>query len=324
MINFHHDLLQPNEQELEFLVSFEWKKESEMPAAVSRTSSPVVVNGKVYFEANTLIIYEYTSDSHSWIELPRPPGYMYGITALSKKLALIGDKAVSIWSSETKKWTKYNNAGIPTARTCPAVTGYEHYVIVAGGVPERNIQSTTAVEILDTTSGKWYAAPPMPYNGLEIQSVIIGQYLYLHLRLRGALTLSKSMLRVSLPILLSNAMSGRNRDASVWEKLPSLPFCRGAPFCIGNMLLTAGGTPSGSAGTAMSALKIKSYKVVTDIHLFNPHTNQWVKVGDLPKPYFNFSCIYISPGKILVTGGEIDLGKYSSAVHTATIGRFHF
>lgn len=306
------------------MVSFQWKKESEMPVAVSRVSSPVVVNGKVYFEANALtVIYEYTLDTNSWTELPRPAGHVYGITALNKKLALVGDTVVSIWNSEAKKWTNYDNTGIPTSRTCPAVTGYETYVIVAGGVPEKNIQSTTVVEILDTTSGKWYTAPPMPYNGLEVQSVVIGQYLYLHLRLRGTLTLSKSMLRVSLPTLISNAMSGRNRDASVWEKLPSLPFCRGAPFRIGNMLLTAGGTPSGSVGTAMSALKFKSYKVVTDIHLFNPHTSQWFKVGDLPEPYFNFSCVYIPPGKILVAGGEIDLGKYSSALHTATISRFH-
>ena len=245
-----------------------------MPAEVSRVSSPVVVNGKVYFETNVLVIYEYTSETHSWTNIPRPAGYVYGITALNEKLALIGDEAVNIWSGEAKKWTKYENTRIPTSRTFPAVTGYETYVIVAGGVPERNIQSTTAVEILETTSGKWYTAPSMPHNGLEIQSVIIGQYLYLHLHLRGTLTLSKSVLRVSLPTLISDAMSGRNRDTSVWEKLPSLPFCRGVLYCIGNMLLTAGGTPSGSMGTAMSALKIKSYKVVTDIHLFNPHTNQ--------------------------------------------------
>ncbi len=60
------------------------------------------------------------------------------------------------------------------------------------------------------------------------------------------MTHSKSLLRVSLPTLISHTLQGRNRDTSIWEKMPDVPFYVTTLFSIGNMLLTAGGTPGGS------------------------------------------------------------------------------
>ena len=103
-----------------------------------------------------------------------------------------------------------------------------------------------------------------------------------------------------------------------------MSFYNSALFSIGNMLLSAGGTLEGTAGTLASAIKIKSYKVVSDIYLFNPFTNQWVKVGDLPEPQFDCKCVTYSPDKLLLVGGDVGLKKKTSAVYTATINRFHF
>ena len=136
--------------------------------------------------------------------------------------------------------------------------------------------------------------------------------------------MSKSILKVSLPTLISHTFAEKTRDTSIWEKLPDVPFYNSTLFSIGNMLLTAGGTPTGTAGVYLSAVKIQSYKIVSDICLLNPYTDQWVKVGDLPEPRFDCKCIAYSPGSLLFVGGDVGMKKPTSAVHTASISRFHF
>ena len=147
---------------------------------------------------------------------------------------------------------------------------YKHYLIVAGGVIEGKLQSTTSVEILDTKSGQWFKASPMMYHGRLMQSTIIGQILYNLFSLRGLVTASKSLLRVSLPTLISHAQQGKNHDTSIWEKMPDVPLYATTLFSIGNMLLTAGGNSSGVAGAVLSVLHIKNNDSNADIHLFNP------------------------------------------------------
>lgn len=284
-----------------------------------------MLNGEVYLEGNSdpHVIHQYTPARDTWTEFQRPI-FTCGITALNGKLILVDNDGVMTWNSEAHEWV-YNYPAVPTQRVAPGVVGYKSYVIVAGGYPDdRLFQSTTAVELLDTDSGKWYKAPPMPYNGCYITSVVIGQHLYLQFGTRGSLTISKSILKVSLPTLILHTLAGKNRDTSIWEKLPDVPFYNSTLFSIGNMLLSAGGTRTGTAGAIVSAMKIQSYKVVSDICLFNPHTDQWVKVGDLPGPQFDCKCVAYSPGSLLFVGGDIGMNKPTSAVHTATISRFHF
>ena len=117
-------------------------------------------------------------------------------------------RVIQVWDSKIKQWTK-PYPPMPIGRSYPGCASYQHYLIVAGGNIEGLIQTTTSVDILDTKSGQWFKAPPMMYNGTNIQSVIIGQSLYLLITLRGMTTSSKSLLRVSLPILISRTLQGK-------------------------------------------------------------------------------------------------------------------
>ena len=287
--------------------------------------NPVVLNGEVYLEgySDTNVIHQYTPARDTWAEFQKPLMLTSGIAALNGKLILVGSDGVMTWNSETHEWI-YSYPTVPIKRSYSGVVSYKSYIIVAGGSPDDSlIQSTTTVDVLDTDSEKWYKDPPMPYNGWEITSVVIGQHLYLQFGTRGSLTMSKSILKVSLPTLISHTFAGKNRDTSIWEKLPDVPFYNSTLFSIGNMLLSAGGTRTGTARTIVSAM-IQSYKIVSDICLFNPHTDQWVKVGDLPEPWFDCRCIAYSPGSLLFVGGHVGMNKPTLAVHTATISRFHF
>ncbi len=68
-----------------------------------------------------------------------------------------------------------------------------------------------------------------------------------------------------------------------------------APLSIGRSLLAVGGrddrdNPSSS------------------IHLYEPYTREWVKVGDLPTARYNCTCSVLPSGEVIVAGGIDDHG----------------
>lgn len=325
-------LSQPARNELTFPLTFKWEKQNDFPYG-TRIENICIINGKVCITGRC-IIFEYTPETDTWVKLPTPTED-HGMVSLNGKLTLVGgvkkgfnSHEIQVWDSDSKQWTQ-PYPSMPMARRLPGCATYQHYLVIAGGFvePGQFQSSTTSVEILDTKSGQWYKAPPMMYNGAHIQSVLIGQSLYFQLRYRGMATASKSLLRVSLPTLISHAMQGNNRDTSIWEKMPDVPFYWTTLFLIGNMLLAAGGNPSGTVGAVLSVFHIKSNESIADIYLFNPHTNQWLKIGELPERGMWCACTVLPSGKLLVAGGEdvtkMDFGMLST-VYTATISGSYF
>ena len=65
-----------------------------------------------------------------------------------------------------------------------------------------------------------------------------------------------------------------------------------SPPSIGGSLLAVGGRD------------ISSDINTTAIHLYQPDTGEWVKVGDLPTPCSSCTCVMITDREILVAGGH--------------------
>ena len=296
-----------------FPLTFKWEKQNNLPYSTN-AENLCIINGKVYINTREGNLLEYTPETDTWVELSASTKD-HGILSLNGKLTLVGGqlkestsalyplRSIRVWDSNSKQWTE-PYPPIPMGRSNLGCASYKHYLIVAGGDIEGKFQTTTSVEILDTKSGQWFKAPPMMYNGKDIQPIIIGCSLYILFSLRGLVTASKSLLRVSLPTLISYTQQGKNHDTSIWEKMPDVPLYFTTLFSIGNMLLTAGGNSSGTAGAVLSLLRIKNDNPSADIHLFNPHTNQWLKIGELPEPRMGCACCVLPSGKLLVAGGE--------------------
>ena len=323
-------LSQPIHDEVVFPLTFKWEKRNNLPYSANAEHS-CIVNGKVYINISGGNIFEYTPETDTWVELPTPIT-QHGMLSLNGKLTLVGGVrnestdslcSIRVWDSNSKQWTE-PYPPMPMGRKELGCASYKHYLIVAGGDIEGKLQSTTAVEILDTRSGQWFKAPPMTYNGKDVQLTIIGQSLYVLFIFRGIATLSKSLLRVSLPTLISHAQQGKNRDTSIWEKMPDVPLYFTTLFSIGNMLLTAGGSLSGTVGVLLSVMHVKKDIISADIHLFNPHINQWLKIGDLPEPRRTCACYVLPSGKLLMAGGESSNSSLLSTVYTATIAGSFF
>ena len=159
--------------------------------------------------------------------------------------------------------------GNSTNITDPAVIGYQNYLIVAGGSNSED-DKIPDVNILDTASNKWKTAQPLPSTD-EYCTVLIEDTMYL----LGQDT--QTVLRAHVPTLVSGAKS------DVWETLPNAPYYDSSPVTIGNTLLTVGGQDKPWRG-----------KPTTSIPMYNPTTNQWTKVGDLPEPVHYPKCIVMN------------------------------
>jgi hypothetical protein len=152
--------------------------------------------------------------------------------------------------------------------------------------------------------------------GLHAQLTIfmIGDSLYVSFPSQSIASNCMCLWRVSLPTLISHTLQGKNHDTSIWEKMPDVPHYNTTLFSIGNMLLAAGGDRG----------SIFTYKASPDIHLFNPHTNKWLKIGELPEPRSSCACTLLPSGKLLVAGGQGDRKCLLSTVYTATITGSYF
>ena len=265
-------------------ITLNWKEWKDRPLNMDSWGQPVVLNGKLYIRGGKWSaiseekVLEYIPDSDQWTELPHTPVYAFTIATLRGQLLVVGgeDKStrkksntILTFNNDSKLWVETYHA-MPTAFSSPAVVGYQDHLIVAGGLSSTH-DRIPYVNILDTASNKWKTAQPLPSTDYYC-SVLIEDMLYLAGRD------SQTVLRAHVPTLMSGAKSG------VWETLPNTPYYRSSPVTIGNTLLTVGGKDKPSwAGSPTSS-----------IQMYNPTTNQWTRVGDLPEQIGNPHCVIMN------------------------------
>ena len=85
----------------------------------------------------------------------------------------VSDK-ITVWDGLSRQWV-HPYPDMTTAWTTPAAVGYGEYLIVAGG--QNSKSSIPDVNILDTTSNKWFTGESLPYvDGYN--SALIDDHLY--------------------------------------------------------------------------------------------------------------------------------------------------
>ena len=260
-------------------ITFNWRRCKDKPEDMRVYGQPVAINGKVYVRGKSRgaqNVLEYTPGYNQWTEIPHPPVHSFTIATQRSQLLLVGgrDKSNRKMTStiltideHSRRWIQSHPA-MPTALTNTAIIGYQDHLIVAGG---RNSEGNGIldVNILDTTSNKWKTAQPLP-NRDGYYTVLNEDTMYLV----GQDT--RTALRAHVPTLISGAKG-------VWETLPYTPFYHSSPVTIGNTLLTVGGSDKPLFGNP-----------ITSIQMYSLTTNQWTKVGDLPKPMSNPYCIVVN------------------------------
>ena len=193
-----------------------------------------------------------------------------------------------VWDANKKQWT-HPYPDMHTARSnCSAVV-YKEWLVVAGGRADPKLSS---IEVMNTNSKQWYAGPPTPTPWSHMRTAVVGDTCYF---MGGFISggSTDKVYTVSLSALTSRLTSkeSRKNKSPMWSEISGLQLVYSTPLSISGSLLAVGG-------------RNKDREAVTAIHLYQPCTGKWVKVGDLPTPRYDCICAKIRDKEMLVAGGH--------------------
>ena len=201
----------------------------------------------------------------------------------------------SLRSLHCGTFTANSHCGSPARKLSfsASIVVYNEWLAVAGGWDGGRLSS---VEVMNTDSKQWYAAPPTPTPWSRMRTAIVGDTCYFMGGYTGGCIVATTVVySVSLPALISQLRSldsrERGKQHQIWKEIPRLQTTRSTPLSIRGSLFAVGGVD-------------RDDKAVTAILLYQPDTGEWVKVGDLPTPRYWSTCAMITDTEMLVAGGN--------------------
>ena len=257
-----------------------------MPTDDLYWASSVVINGTVYCGGNytySNTVIQYNPESGDWSELPRSPVKGFAMTSLNGQLVLAGgfggDTRIRVWDSGRSEWV-HPYPPMPTGRHWPAAVGYQKYLIVACGYNYRS-----EVDVLDSSSGRWYGAQPVPVGGHLMSSVVVGDRWYLS-SFGDWKDKKEHIFWAHLPTLKSSATSAHTTTESIWHELATPPVAEPTLLALQGHLLLVGGRVCEQ-----------------EIHRYDQEAGEWRVCGQLPVRMYAPCCAVLPSGDLMVAGG---------------------
>ena len=246
-------------------------------------------------------------EQDQWTKLPEYTAKWFAMTSLANRLVLVGGhdprnnkRTNQLAVFESGKWT-HPYPPMNIAR-CSTAVSFNNHIIVAGGCDDK--VRTSSVEVLDVASRRWYIAQSLPNPRSELKSTLIGNTLYLMGGFDHTGT-TKTVYHVDLNELIAKAHSNLDTP-TLWQTLQEVPLVRSAPLSIGRSLLAVGGTDD-------------RHNPSSSIHLYQPDTRRWVKVGDLPTARYFCTCSVLPSEEVIVAGGQTKRFTYIQTVDLFSI-----
>ena len=280
-----------------------------MPFEMGGYVQSVMVEGTLYVGGghagddsdNNYIVMTYDISTGKWATLPPYRVGFFAMTAINNQLVLVGgykqggDEIIflGVWNADEEQWTHpYPKQRIAWSLLYCSAVVYGEWLIVAGGeFVFMNVSSE--VKLMNTNSKQWHAGTPIytPTPWSSMRTAVVGDMCYfMGGDINGDPT--DKVYTVSLSALTSGLTSkelGKSKSP-MWKEISGLHTTCSTPLSISGSLFAVGG-------------RDKDLKTVTAIHLYQPATGKWVKVGDLPTPRLNCTCAMITDKEMLVAGG---------------------
>ena len=251
-------------------------------------------------------IQVFNMKTQNWSHLPRYRYKWFAMTVINHHLTLVGGWRVggqevtnqlAVYEPSSQHWT-YPYNPMPTPRYFPAVLMYDIWLLVAGGYGA-SWTALATVELFNTSTNQWLAASSLPTPCGLLTSAIVDNYGYLVMN-------SKEVFRVSLPDIVSQTVDqSTSKLPALWCRLPDTPLSCSTAISLHGYLLAVGGSHHNYTRT--------------DIHLYQPESEQWTKVGDLPNVREFCSCVVLPSGELLVAGGGESYVQRTSRVDVASV-----
>ena len=272
-----------------------------MPFRMDNYVQSVVVEGTVYVGGgyagsdNNYIVMTYEISTGKWATLPPYRTWGFAMTSINNQLVLVGgdehgggrSKVVGVLDADNKQWT-HPYPEIHTARGWCSAVVHNEWLVVAGGVSASGAK-LSSVEVMNTNSKQWYAAPPTPIPWVVMKTATVGDECYFMGGSAAIASPTNTVYSVSLSAL-TTGLNSSTRKGQIWKEISGLQTTCSTPLSISGSLLAVGGWD-------------KDHKAWTAIHLYQPDTGEWVKVGDLPTPRYHCTCAMITDKEMVMAGG---------------------
>ena len=278
-----------------------WTKCAPLPNATIGGST-TVRNGKVFLCGGVTRnsgflshIYIYCPVTDKWYRLTDCPTYYCSCAVIDDAFTVIGGRNTAdgsvtnvLWSYNPadKKWEELLPA-MPSKRSLTTSQVYDDRLIVCGGLEDENT-ALDIVEVLDLATKKWTTVQSMPDKICRANSTICADMLCVVGGIEDGQTATSKVYKVFLPTLLKS----KTGEKSVWEFVRNTPSCHSAVASLSGLILVIGG-------------QLKQ-RAISSIFLYNPTTNCWEFVGDMPLSRAHCRAVQIDGGKIVVMGGFTD------------------
>ena len=272
-----------------------------MPIKMGTSVQSVVIGDTVYVcgggvvgnDRDLCTVMKLEQDQ--WTKLPEYTAKWFAMTSLANRLVLVGGRYLrnkkptnQLAVFESGEWT-HPYPPMNIARSSSTAVSFNNHIIVAGGIDDKG--RTSSVEVLDVASRRWYIAQSLPNPRSSLKSTLIGNTLFL---MGGwdhtVSSQTKTVHHADLDELIANALSNMDTP-TLWQTLQEVPLEWSAPLSIGRSLLVVGGRDD-------------SVNPSSSIHLYQPDTRRWVKVGDLPTARHSCTCSVLPSGEVIVAGGQ--------------------
>ena len=233
-------------------------------------------------------------EQDQWTKLPEYTARYFAMTSLANRLVMVGGRdprknkrTNRLAVFKAGEWT-HPYPPMNIARDSSTAVSFNNHIIVASGYDNKRL--TSSVEVLDVASRRWYIAQSLPNPRSILKSTLIGNTLYLMGGFNHTGSLTKTVHHVDLNELIAKALSNLDTP-TLWQTLQEVPLVSSAPLSIGRSLLAVGGRDG-------------RFNPSSSIHLYQPDTRRWVKVGDLPTARLNCTCSVLPSGEVIVAGGQ--------------------
>ena len=265
----------------------------------------VYVGGGVTGDDDQYYIQVFNMKTNNWSRLPRYRYRYFAMTVINHHLTLVGGRGggrevtnqLAVYEPSSQQWT-YPYNPMPTPRDSPAVLMYDIWLLVAGGYGA-SFTDLATVELFNTSTNQWLATSSLPTPCGVLTSAIVDNYGYLVMN-------SKEVFRVSLPDIVSQTVDqSTSKSPALWCRLPDTPLSYSTAISLRGYLLAVGGSHDNCTRT--------------DIYLYQPESEQWTKVGDLPNAREYCSCVVLPSGELLVAGGRESSVQLTSRVDVASV-----
>ncbi|XP_064407275.1 mitogen-activated protein kinase kinase kinase 21-like isoform X2 [Halichondria panicea] len=292
----------PPPRELRPPLTLKWRRGKDMPIKMGTSVQSVVIGDTVYVggggagnDRDRCTVMKLEQDQ--WTKLPEYTAMYFAMTSLANRLVLVGGydprnkkRTNQLAAFESGEWT-HPYPPMNIARYSSTAVSFNNYIIVAGGRDDKG--HTSSVEVLDVASRRWYIAQSLPNPRSKLKSTLIGNTLYLMGGLDHTDRATKTVHHVDLNELIAKALSNLDTP-TLWQTLQEVPLVFSAPLSIGRSLLAVGGRDDRTNRSS-------------SIHLYQPDTRRWVKVGDLPTARYNCTCSVLPSGEVIVAGGQMTI-----------------